>query len=155
MKPSHFPSLRNWVRVGIAFVAAAVLLPSPEAAAQNEYWSPHAGSQDAIVKAKGVARLSFPQEFKLYDLTLDPLSRELQSVTDNREQHSTVILLPNPAGQLEPFQVFEASNFEPELQARFPEIRAFSGRSLSDPSSTLKLSLSPQGIQSMVFRTES
>src|SRR5512134_482964 len=153
MKPSHFPSLRNWVRVGIALVAAATLLPSLGAAAQNEYWSPHTGSKDTIATDKGVARLSFPQQFLLFDLELGPLSRELHSVTDNRERHSTVISLPNAEGQLERFEVFEASNFEPDLQARYPEIRAFSGRSLADPSSMLKLSLSPQGIQSMVFRT--
>ena len=154
MKPSHSPSLRNRVRPGIALVAAATLLPSLGAAAPNEYWSPHSGSRDSIVTHKGVARLSFPQEFKLFDLALDPLSQELHSVTDNRERHSTVISLPNADGQIEQFEVFEASNFEPDLQARFPEIRAFSGRSVTDPSSTLKLSLSPQGIQSMVFRTE-
>ena len=152
MKPWHFPSL--WVRVGMTLVAAATLLPSLGAAAQDEYWSPHSGSKDAIVTDKGVARQSFPKEFKLFDLALGPLSQELYSVTDNRERHSTVISLPNADGQLEQFEVFEASNFEPDLQARFPEIRAFSGRSLADPSETLKLSLSPQGIQSMVFRTD-
>jgi hypothetical protein len=129
------------------------LLPSPGAAAENEYWSPHGGSKDAIATDKGVARLSFPKEFKLFDLTLVALSGQLYSITDNKER-STVITLPNADGRLEEFEVFEASNFEPDLQARFPEIRAFSGRSLVDPSSTLKLSLSPQGIQSMVFRTE-
>ena len=154
MKSSHSPSLRNRVRPGIVLVVAATLLPSLGAAAQNEYWAPHSGGRDSIVAHKGVARLSFPQEFKLFDLDLAPLSQELHSVTDNRERHSTVITLPNADGQLEKFEVFEASNFEPDLQARFPEIRAFSGRSVTDPSSTLKLSLSPQGIQSMVFRTE-
>ena len=63
-------------------------------------------------------------------------------------------LLPNADGQIEQFEVFEASNFEPALQAQFPEIRAFSGKGITDKSATLKLSISPQGIQTMVFRTE-
>ncbi|HET9432565.1 MAG TPA: zinc-dependent metalloprotease family protein, partial [Chitinophagaceae bacterium] len=50
--------------------------------------------------------------------------------------------------------MFEASNFEPALQAQFPEIRAYSGRGISDKFATLKLSISPQGIQTMVFRTD-
>jgi hypothetical protein len=152
MRPSHFPSLRNRVRVGIALVAAATLSPSLAAAAQNGYWSPHGDSTADIVTHKGVARASFPKQFQLFDLALGPLSEELHSVTDNRRR-STVISLPNANGTLEEFEVFEASNFEPDLQARFPGIRAFSGKSLTDPSSMLKLSLSPQGIQSMVFRT--
>src|SRR5205085_3002307 len=68
--------------------------------------------------------------------------------------HSTIISLPNAEGQIEQFEVFEASNFEPALQERFPEIRAFSGRGITDKYATLKLSISPQGIQTMVFRTD-
>ena len=56
--------------------------------------------------------------------------------------------------QLEQFEIFEASNFMPALQAQFPEIRAYSGRGITDRYATLKLSFSPQGIQTMVFRTE-
>jgi hypothetical protein len=153
MKLSHALSLRKLVRIGIAVVAAATVLPGLAAAAQNDYWSPHSGSRDSLATAKGVARQSFPKEFRLFDLDLGPLSKELHSVTDNRRR-STVIFLPNADGGLEQFEVFEASNFEPELQARFPQIRAFSGKSLANPSETLKLSLSPQGIQSMVFRTD-
>src|SRR6185436_16083173 len=65
-----------------------------------------------------------------------------------------IITLPNAAGNFEQFEVFEASNFEPGLQAKFPEIRSFSGRGITDKFATLKLSISPQGIQTMVFRTD-
>ena len=68
--------------------------------------------------------------------------------------HSTVIVLPNADGNYEQFEVFEASNFEPALQAQFPEIRAYSGKGITDRYATLKLSISPQGIQTMVFRTD-
>jgi hypothetical protein len=152
MKPSYSPSLRNRVRLGIAVVAAVTLLPSL-AAAQSTYWSPVTSGKEGIVTGKGLTPQSFPKESRLFRLTLDPLSRQLHSITDNRE-YSTVISLPNADGNLERFEVFEASNFEPELQARFPEIRAFSGKSLSDPAATLKLSLSPQGISTTVFRTD-
>ena len=56
--------------------------------------------------------------------------------------------------RFEEFEVFEASNFEPELQAQFPQIRAYSGKGITDKHATLKLSISPQGIQTMVFRTD-
>lgn len=122
--------------------------------AQKNYWSAHV-SADRIVNDKGVARLSFPKEFKLYDLNLESLRQQLFAVVDNRSSiHSTIISLPNAEGGTEEFEVFEASNFEPALQARFPEIRAFSGKGLTDKYSTLKLSISPQGIQTMVFRTD-
>ena len=107
-----------------------------------------------IVTDKAVARLSFPKAFKLFTLNIEPLRQELFSVVSNQVKHSTVISLPNADGQIEQFEVFEASNFEPALQTQFPQIRAFSGKGITDKSATLKLSISPQGIQTMVFRTE-
>lgn len=117
------------------------------------YWSAHTADASKLVTDKAVARLSFPKEYKLFDLDAASLKQDLFKVVTNRSTHSTVITLPNAGGQLEQFEVVEASNFEPALQERFPDIRAFSGRSLSDGSATLKLSYSPYGIQTMVFRT--
>lgn len=122
-------------------------------AQQKNYWAAHNGSLD-FPKDKGVARLSFPKTFKVFDLNVASLRQELFTVVDNSQRHSTVISLPNADGQMEQFEVFEASNFEPALQARFPEIRAFSGKGITDKYATLKLSISPQGIQTMIFRTE-
>lgn len=119
--------------------------------AQKNYWSSHNFSS-RITTDKSTARLSFPKEFKLFDLKIASLKDDLFATVANAKKHSTVITLPNADGKLEDFEVFEASNFEPDLQARFPEIRAFSGRGVSDRSAVLKLSYSPQGIQSMVFR---
>ncbi|MBC7935397.1 MAG: T9SS type A sorting domain-containing protein [Rhizobacter sp.] len=119
----------------------------------DKFWSPNYESKTTITTDKAVARQSFPKEFKLFNLNISSLKQELFKVVDNAQKHSTIISLPNAEGQLENFEVFEASNFEPALQARFPEIRAFSGKGLSDKYATLKLSISPQGIQTMIFRT--
>lgn len=76
----------------------------------------------------------------------------MQSIVGSRSGQKAQITLPNADGNLEQFEIVEASNFEPALQARFPEIRAYSGRSLSRPGSTLKISLDGESVQSMVFR---
>ncbi len=124
------------------------------ASAQQKYWSLHSGT-DAITTDKAVARLAYPKEFKLFDLNIEPMRQALFSIVGSHpSSHSTIISLPNVDGQLEQFEVVEASNFAPELQAQFPEIRAFSGKGITDRSAMLKLSISPQGIQTMVFRTE-
>jgi hypothetical protein len=122
--------------------------------AQTNYWSQNA-ERGKIVTDKAVARLSFPKEFKLFNLDLSLLRQDLLSVAGSTaSRHSTTITLPNADGAMEEFEVFEASNFDAELQARFPEIRAFSGKGITDKYATLKLSISPQGVQAMVFRTE-
>ena len=120
----------------------------------GKYWSVNAENRNNIITDKAVARLTFPKEFKLFNLNLAALKQQLFTVVDNRNSHSTIISLPNADGNLEQFEVFEASNFDPVLQARFPEIRAFSGKGITDRYAMLKLSISPQGIQTMVFRAD-
>ena len=120
---------------------------------QADYWSANNENRSAIQTDKAVARLTYPKEFKLFNLNAAPLRQELLSIVDAQAKRSTIITLPNAQGNLEQFEVIEASNFEPALQARFPEIRAFSGRGINDQSATLKLSYSPRGIQTMVFRS--
>ncbi len=123
--------------------------------AQDAVWSVHNANSGKIITDKAIARQSFPKEFKLFDLNISPLSQKLFSITNkNASKHSTVISLPNAAGNIEQFEVVEASNFEPALQAQFPQIRAFSGKGITDKNASLKLSISPQGIQTMVFRTD-
>ncbi len=122
-------------------------------AQQQNYWSAHTDA-GRIITDKAVARQSFPTVFKLFDLNIAPLRQELFSVVSKASGKSTIITLPNADGNLEQFNVVEASNFEPALQARFPDIRAYSGKGITDKSATLKLSISPQGIQTMIFRTE-
>lgn len=130
---------------------AAALLCSTVSFAQD-YWRAHTDAA-RITTDKAIARLAFPTDFKLFDLNFTPLRNEVFKAVGNKSAHSTIISLPNADGQIEQFEIIEASNFEPALQARFPEIRAFSGKGITDKYATLKLSISPQGIQAMVFRT--
>ncbi|MCY7291195.1 MAG: peptidase, partial [Ferruginibacter sp.] len=121
----------------------------------DNFWSGNQESLSSIPTDKAVARQSFPKAFKIFNLNTTSLRQQLFSVVGkNSKNHSTVISLPNANGELEQFEVVEASNFEPDLQARFPEIRAYSGKGITDKFATLKLSISPQGIQTMVFRTD-
>ena len=138
----------------LPFLAAVLTLFAFDAAGQQNLWSVNYQRPSDIPAGKAVRRQSFPDEFKLFDLNIGPLRQELFSIVggDAARKGSTVITVPNAAGDVEYFEVFEASNFEPELQARFPEIRSFSGRGISDPYATLKLSISPRGVEGTVFR---
>ncbi|HEY5967394.1 MAG TPA: zinc-dependent metalloprotease family protein, partial [Chitinophagaceae bacterium] len=139
----------------LLLVALVLLSFSTLAFSQGDrFWSANNGDRNNIPTDKAVARLTYPKEFRLFNLNLEPLRQELLSVVDRSSKHSTVVTLPNANGDLEQFEVYEASNFEPDLQAKFPEIRAYSGQGITDRFATVKLSISPQGIQTMVFRTD-
>lgn len=119
---------------------------------RNNFWTSHIGAPPAL-KHKAVARVSFPTVFQLFDVRMEQLQQELLSIAGDRvSRRSTILSLPNADGVFEEYEMVEASNFEPELQARFPEIRAYSGRGITDPYATVKLSLDPQGVQAMIFR---
>jgi hypothetical protein len=121
----------------------------------DAFWSASKENRNAIVTDKAVARLAFPKEFKLFNINSNSIKQQLFTIVDaSNLKKSTIISLPNANGVLEQFEVYEASNFEADLQARFPEIRAFSGKGITDKSASLKLSYSPQGIQTMVFRAD-
>lgn len=123
----------------------------------NGYWSEVTTNKNSIVTHKSVARQSFPSEYKLFQLNADALKNQMYAICDategSKKQSSTTITLPNAKGGLEEFEIYEASNFDTELQARFPEIRAFSGVSKID-GSILKIAISPINISSTIFRND-
>ena len=122
-------------------------------AQQKNSWNAHTG-EGPITKDKSVLRLSFPKTFRLFDLDQPEIRKQLFEVVENRVRHTSIITIPGADGQFEEFEVVEASNFEPALQARFPEIRAFSGRGITDRYASIKLSYDPGGVQGMIFRTD-
>lgn len=119
----------------------------------RKYWSSES-LKNNIDLDKGVARISFPKNFRLFRLDVKDLRKDLFKIVDKEKHDSLVVVLPNIEGNLEEFQVFENSGFSPELQEKFPEIRSFDGKGITDKRATLKLSYSPEGIKTMVFRTD-
>jgi subtilisin-like proprotein convertase family protein len=92
----------------------------------------------------------------LFRLNQEMLLQSLAAINSTTAKKSSVeISIPNIAGVMEQFLVWESSNFEPELQAKYPEIRAYAGKGISDPRASLNFSLSPKGIQTMVLRAGS
>lgn len=132
-------------------VMAVVSFSLLQAVTAQDGWSRRANTT-GITADRAASRLNFPKQFQLFNLNSEVLRQKLFTVVDNAISHKAVVALPNADGAIEMFEIVEASNFEPALQARFPQIRAFSGRSISDPSAMLKLSFSPQGVQTMVIR---
>jgi len=123
-------------------------------AQKKNHWKEHKGTEK-IITHKSVERASFAKNFKVFDLDITPLKQDLFTIVDSKSaKRSTSITLPNADGGMEDFELVEASNFEPALQAQYPEIRAYSGRGLTDKTATIKLSISPEGVQTMVFRAD-
>ncbi|WP_353088938.1 reprolysin-like metallopeptidase [Flavobacterium sp.] len=116
----------------------------------GRYWSAAEPDKD-LERAKGTFRSTFPTQYNLYSLNFDQLKNRLMTIVD-QPGATCLITLPNAQGKLEDFVVNEASNFEADLQAQFPDIRAFSGKSALDPTAYMKLSIGTRGIKTVIFR---
>lgn len=133
-----------------------LFIPFAQSNAQTgNYWSESDASKGKVATDKAVGRVAYPKEFKLFSLDMEPLHDALFSIVGSTaKKQSTIISLPNADGQIEQFEVFEASNFDAELQAQFPEIRAYSGKGITDKYATLKIAIAPNGITTTVFRVD-
>lgn len=90
----------------------------------------------------------------LYLLNADQLRQNLEKVSDRFSGGKGVIIsIPAASGKLEKFQVWESSNMDPALQAKYPDIRSYVGTGVDDPSVYLRFSLSPVGFSSMITRS--
>ena len=113
-------------------------------------------NKTAITKSKNTERETFPNEFKLYDAPIDVLKNSLLSAPNRlkSDQSNVVIAIPNVDGNMEHFKMFEFSNFEPGLQAQFPQIRSYVGKGIEDSFATVRLSVDDNGIQATIFRSD-
>ncbi|WP_333694142.1 zinc-dependent metalloprotease [Flavobacterium sp.] len=121
----------------------------------QDYWSSYS-RKNSDERTVAVQRENFPDDFQVYSLQKEAFSNYLRTASDRfSKQKGVVVLMPSLSGTMERFEVHEASNFEPELQAQFPEIRSYIGVGLDDPTAQIRISLDPRGIQTMTFRAGS
>jgi len=122
-------------------------------AQQKNLWQQHDASDLADITR---ARPNSICRGELY-FTVD-MNAFKQSLSDAQDKFSNTpgvtITMPNLNGELETFVVWENSNFEPALQAQFPQIKSYVGKGVTDKYATINFSVSPLGIQTMVFRAD-
>lgn len=62
-----------------------------------------------------------------------------------------VLSLPMPDGSTGRFRLTESPVMAPELQAKYPEIRSYTGYGIDDPTALLKCDFTPRGFHAMVI----
>jgi len=138
----------------IAFFCIALAFFAVANSQTKNHWKEN-NAPEKVKTHKTVARPSFPKTFKAFDLDVPAFQQELMSIVGKAKTANKVkVSFPNADGGVEEFELVEASNFEPALQERFPEIRAYSGKGITDPYATIKVSFSPDGVQTMTFRAD-
>ncbi|ARV07641.1 hypothetical protein BTO04_13485 [Polaribacter sp. SA4-10] len=117
-------------------------------AAQNNFWD-QINSVDDLLPLQ--FRRTMPSDFQLHDLQLSAIQEHL-SATQNTLKTTVELDFPLANGTTETFRVKEHSVFQDGLQVAYPNLRAYKGVSLSDASTVIHFSISPQkGLSAMVY----
>lgn len=90
----------------------------------------------------------------LFELDVSSLKQELTKAPNRnsgRNTSNTIVSFPNSEGEIEQFSVFNAPVMDPELAARYPEIKSYAGQGIDDPTATIYFSISPLGFQAMIL----
>ncbi|MDV7186492.1 fibronectin type III domain-containing protein [Lutibacter sp. TH_r2] len=92
--------------------------------------------------------------FQVFELNVEQLNSILQKSPKRGgylQKSSTILEFPNVKGEFERFAIFEASTMHPDLQAKYPNIRSYAGQGIDNSASTIRFSVSPLGLKSMML----
>src|SRR6185503_9613549 len=79
------------------------------------------------------------------------LARAPIEFTKDAETKAVEMELPLGDGSYQTFRVIESSIMEPELAARFPQIKTYAGYSISDPTITTRFDWTPTGFHAIIL----
>jgi hypothetical protein len=140
----------NYIFMKQKFLLLALLATSSFLQAQDKgiFWK----SAESKSKIALENKLELPTH-QLLDLDVSGATNFLRNAPDRfSSQKSTIVLsLPNADGTMEQFRIFENSNMDPELAARYPEIKSYIGIGIDNPTASAYISTSPLGFKSMVL----
>lgn len=124
-------------------------------AAQNapNFFTPVSESQIAL---RGAAeRVLVPEKYTTYQIDFEGFRQSLVAApaefTAAAKAGNLRLALPEPDGQIEEFAVWQTAMMEPELAAKYPEIRTYAGQSLREPGKILRLTVCPQWMRARVL----
>lgn len=121
--------------------------------AQQNTWTKYHGKNIENQRERTVT----PTEFQLLKLNVDALTQQLVNAParNTNSSNGTAIKIPNQQGSFDTYRVFESSSMHPDLQAKYPSIRSYSGYKEGDTTTKIRFSVSPYFGLNAVIRSTS
>lgn len=120
--------------------------------AQNSFWTKTTESR--LGSKQKFERVSIPKQADFYQLNYDALKAVLQTAPTRDFSgaiSSVIVSFPNSEGNLEQFAIYESSVMAPELAAEHPEIQAYVGQGVTNPTAKIHLTTTIFGLHAMVL----
>ncbi|MCA0350880.1 MAG: M12 family metallo-peptidase [Chloroflexi bacterium] len=130
---------------------AAATLVTPTAASSDGFWQ---DVKESRIAQKG-ARQIVPTIYRTVALDVAGLGQYLAKAPLEQDQSVAnslyTLQLPMPNGKFEQFRVVESPIMEPELAAKFPEIRTYLILGVDTPNLSGRLDLTPAGFHGLIL----
>ena len=121
--------------------------------AQNEkgLWTKLPESKSATLKT--AVGLVVPEKAISYNLDIDGLRNYLKAAPKRESEITSHLVLSFPVSQggFEQFEIYEASILHPDLQKEMPNSRSYIGKSKVNQSHSIRFSVTPQGLYTMLI----
>ena len=140
---------RQTLSVGFStgFLLCMTMVPVATRASES-FWTDL--SPASVRSLQPVGSVALPISHRTLSVDLRGLGDVLDTVS--RGSVATArISLPHPKGGFEVFDLHPSNVMSPELARKYPEIRAFKGRSVSQPEASVQLELTPRGVTAQVL----
>jgi hypothetical protein len=146
--PSAFSGLLGSA-ISALFLAGAA---QAYAAAEGDLWQEVEQAAHAHALSEAWVKPQVFRAFNLQHSRLRPLlDRAPREAAQSLASSEALISLPMPDGSLARFQFVESPVMDPELAARFPEIKTYLGRGVTDPAASVRFDLTPAGFHAQVL----
>ncbi|MFG6685097.1 reprolysin-like metallopeptidase [Mariniflexile sp. HNIBRBA6329] len=117
---------------------------------QNSSWE----KVESIQNSKIISKLNLNKNnIHVFKLNVPSLKESLSGTLSRNskvKQKATIISVPGEEDKLETFKIYEASVFSADLAVKYPDIKSYVGVSLDNSGTRLRMSISPQGAQTMI-----
>jgi len=97
-------------------------------------------------------------DYQLLNLNIDAFKQQLSTVPQRnlaQPVKGALLRFPNEEGTFDAYEILEASTMHPDLQARYSDIRAFTGHKVGDPTTKIRFTYDPYfGLNAVVRNTK-
>ena len=131
-----------------------ILINSDLTFASTNWWKD--ANQDASISSLKIER-RMPSKFRSVKIDLNAINQKLFEVANNssnKSANANEIVLPMPNGSSERFVIRETPVMEAALANKYPHIKTFTGTSLDQSGSVVKIDIGDFGFNAMVISPE-
>jgi reprolysin-like metallo-peptidase family M12B/cadherin-like protein/type IX secretion system substrate protein/proprotein convertase P-domain-containing protein len=112
-------------------------------------------THNQIFLPENAETVTMPPEYRSFSLNFDAMRNYLRNAPPEgsaaAKAGTAQIVLPMPDGSMETFRVWESSVMAPELAAKFPMIKTYAGRGITDPTHTVRLGTGLNGFHAVII----